>query len=88
MKSMQYRNMAAELAALDAKVSAFLPPRYQHCYTSVSPNSMGSAGLRYGPDGQGRLGPDLDDILRPGPGRGAAASGQASGAGVRGGSGG
>ncbi len=44
--------MVEELAALDAKVNALLPPRYQHCYTSVSPNSMGSAGLRYGPDGK------------------------------------
>ena len=52
MKSTQYRNLAAELAALDAKVNALLPPRYQHCYTSVSPNSMGSAGLKYGPDGR------------------------------------
>jgi sirohydrochlorin cobaltochelatase len=49
---MQYKNVAAELAALDAKVNALLPPRYQHCYTSVSPNSMGSAGLTYGPDGK------------------------------------
>ena len=38
--------------ALDAKVNAFLPPRYQHCYTSVPPTSMGSAGLAYGPDGK------------------------------------
>ena len=52
MKSTQYKNVAAELAALDAKVNALLPPRYQHCYTSVSPNSMGSAGLKYGPDGR------------------------------------
>ena len=52
MKPTQYRNVAAELAALDAKINALLPPRYQHCYTSVSPNSMGSAGLKYGPDGR------------------------------------
>jgi hypothetical protein len=52
MKPMQYRNVAAELAALDAKVNVLLPPRYQHCYTSVSPTSMGSATLRYGPDGR------------------------------------
>ena len=49
---MPSRNVAAELAALDAKINALLPPRYQHCYTSVSPNSMGSAGIRYGPDGR------------------------------------
>jgi sirohydrochlorin cobaltochelatase len=52
MKSMQSENVAAELAALDAKINALLPPRYQHCYTSVSPTSMGSAGLAYGPDGR------------------------------------
>jgi sirohydrochlorin cobaltochelatase len=52
MKSMPYRNVAAELAALDAKINALLPPRYQHCYGSVSPDSMGSAGLRYGRDGR------------------------------------
>jgi sirohydrochlorin cobaltochelatase len=52
MNSTQYRNVAAELAALDAKVSALLPARYEHCYTSVSPNSMGSARLTYGPDGK------------------------------------
>jgi sirohydrochlorin cobaltochelatase len=52
MKSTQYMNVAAELAALDEKVNALLPPRYQHCYASVSPTSMGSAGLKYGPDGR------------------------------------
>jgi sirohydrochlorin cobaltochelatase len=52
MKSMQYKNVAAELAALDAKINAFLPPRYEHCYTSVPSSSMGSAGLKYGPDGR------------------------------------
>ena len=46
------QNAAAELAALDAKVNAFLPPRYSHCYGAVSPHSMGSAGLSYGPDGR------------------------------------
>jgi hypothetical protein len=44
--------MAIELAALDEKVNALLPPRYQHCYTNVAPTSMGSAGLRYGLDGK------------------------------------
>jgi hypothetical protein len=47
-----YGNLEEELEALDTRVNAFLPPRYQHCYTSVSPNSMGSAGLSYGPDGR------------------------------------
>lgn len=48
----QSQNLYAELAALDTKVNALLPPRYQHCYTSVSPTSMGSAGLEYNPDGR------------------------------------
>ncbi|WP_165227377.1 hypothetical protein [Aquisphaera insulae] len=42
----------AALAALDAKINALLPPRYQHCYSDVPPVSMGSAGLIYGPDGK------------------------------------
>jgi sirohydrochlorin cobaltochelatase len=46
------QDVAAELAALDSKINAFLPPQYSHCYGSVSPNSMGSAGLIYGPDGR------------------------------------
>ncbi len=41
-----------DLAALDARVNALLPARYQHCYTAVSANSMGSAGVAYGPDGR------------------------------------
>jgi sirohydrochlorin cobaltochelatase len=49
---MQAQNVAFELAKLDSKVNALLPPRYQHCYTEVSPNSMGSAGVRFGPDGR------------------------------------
>lgn len=52
MKSTQPKNMAAELTALDTKINAFLPAQYQHCYTSVSPTSMGSASLKYGPDGK------------------------------------
>lgn len=43
---------AADLADLDARIGALLPPRYQHCYASVSPLSMGSAALRYGADGK------------------------------------
>jgi len=43
---------AAELAALDAKINARLPPRYQHCYGSVRTASMGSAALTFAPDGR------------------------------------
>src|SRR4051794_23547509 len=50
MKSTQ--DVAAELASLDSKINAYLPPQYAHCYASVSPNSMGSAGLIYGPGGK------------------------------------
>src|SRR5215469_17640785 len=52
MKATQSKAVAAELAALDAKINAFLPAQYQHCYTSVSPTSMGSAALKYGRDGK------------------------------------
>lgn len=43
-------DMSAELAALEAKVGALLPPEYQKCFEAVNPRSMGSAGLKYGPD--------------------------------------
>jgi sirohydrochlorin cobaltochelatase len=49
---MKSKSIAAELAALDSRVNALLPSRYQHCYASVSPTSMGSAGLKYGKDGR------------------------------------
>ena len=52
MNAMRPRDVTAELAALDARINAFLPPQYQHCYTAVPPTSMGSAGLLYGPDGK------------------------------------
>lgn len=52
MNPMPADDVAADLAALDAKINAFLPPQYQHCYASVPPTSMGSAGLKYGPDGK------------------------------------
>jgi len=43
--------MTTELDELNAKLTALLPARYQHCLSTVSPSSMGSAGLKYGPDG-------------------------------------
>lgn len=52
MKSIDHKDLAGELAALDVKVNALLPPRYQHCYTSVPPTSMGSAELRYDSEGK------------------------------------
>lgn len=52
MKPTPPRNLAAELAALDEKINELLPPRYQHCYETVAPTSMGSAGLIHGPDGR------------------------------------
>lgn len=42
-----------ELAALEVKINALLPPRYVGCFEEVSPTSMGSAALRY--DAQGRV---------------------------------
>ena len=52
MKLMHPNDVPAELAALDARINALLPPQYQHCYSAVPPTSMGSAGLLYGPDGK------------------------------------
>jgi hypothetical protein len=42
-----------ELRLLDTRINLLLPPRYQHCYESVRPSSMGSAGLLY--DAEGRV---------------------------------
>lgn len=42
----------ADLDALDAKINRLLPARYQHCYQSVPPTSMGSAGLEYDHNGR------------------------------------
>lgn len=36
-----------ELVALDAKVNALLPPRYQACFDTVNPKLMGLAALKY-----------------------------------------
>jgi hypothetical protein len=41
----------AALEALDLRLRALLPETYQDTYDAVQPVSMGSAGLRYGPDG-------------------------------------
>jgi hypothetical protein len=41
-----------DLKVLDAKITRLLPARYQHCYQSVPPTSMGSAGLKYAADGR------------------------------------
>jgi sirohydrochlorin cobaltochelatase len=49
-KQVEFADELAELAALDAKVNTLLPPQYQSCFESVSPTSMGSAGLKFGPD--------------------------------------
>ncbi|HEX3315807.1 MAG TPA: hypothetical protein VHR72_12980 [Gemmataceae bacterium] len=42
----------ADLDALDAKINALLPPRYQGCFDDVPTRSMGTAGLKYDEDGQ------------------------------------
>jgi hypothetical protein len=41
-----------ELQALDARIRTVLPEQYQHCYEDVQPASMGSAALKFGPDGK------------------------------------
>jgi hypothetical protein len=40
------------LTALEFRLRAILPEEYQDCYEEVQPVSMGSAGLRYGADGE------------------------------------
>ncbi|CAN5562435.1 hypothetical protein BH10PLA2_BH10PLA2_04090 [soil metagenome] len=40
-----------ELDALNQKIRALLPGQYVHCYESVSPDSMGTAKLKYNADG-------------------------------------
>jgi sirohydrochlorin cobaltochelatase len=42
----------ADLDALDAKINALLPPRYQGCFNDVPTGSMGTAGLKYDEHGQ------------------------------------
>lgn len=42
----------ADLVELDARINVLLPPQYQGCYETVSPVSMGSASLEFGPDGR------------------------------------
>jgi len=44
---------ANDLAAVEARINAILPPRYVGCYEDVSPSSMGSASLKY--DKEGRI---------------------------------
>lgn len=41
-----------ELTALDARINALLPPIYRGRYADVSPTSMGSATVQFGPDGK------------------------------------
>jgi sirohydrochlorin cobaltochelatase len=47
-----------ELESLDARINALLPPLYRGCFSEVEPASMGSAKVRYGPDGR----PAWDEI--------------------------
>jgi hypothetical protein len=42
----------AELQALTDRINRLLPPQYQDRYEDVQPVSMGSAALKYGPDGR------------------------------------
>ena len=45
-------NDAARLAELESRIRAILPEEYQDSYEAVEPVSMGSAGLKYRPDGR------------------------------------
>lgn len=40
------------LEELESRLVTILPEEYQACYEDVQPVSMGSAGLKYGPDGK------------------------------------
>jgi sirohydrochlorin cobaltochelatase len=40
------------LDILNARIDALLPPRYRGCFEQVPTTSMGSAELKYGPDGR------------------------------------
>ncbi len=40
------------LDKLNARLRVLLPEQYQESYESVQPVSMGSAGLKFAPDGQ------------------------------------
>ncbi len=40
------------METLESRIKTVLPPQYQDCYEAVQPVSMGSVGLKYGPDGQ------------------------------------
>src|SRR5476651_825901 len=41
-----------DLDELECRLKAILPEQYQDSYNDVQPVSMGSAGLKYGPDGK------------------------------------
>lgn len=41
-----------QLRELEARINAILPPTYVGCFEDVPPTSMGSAGLKFGPDGR------------------------------------
>ncbi len=44
--------MQGELAALESKINAILPPRYVGCFEDIPAASMGSASLKYDKDGR------------------------------------
>jgi sirohydrochlorin cobaltochelatase len=46
------RGDASSFVQVEARIRLLLPPQYQDRYEQVQPVSMGSAGLRYGPDGK------------------------------------
>ena len=48
----QASNDTMPATEIDRRFKILLPPEYQERYQEVQPNSMGSAGLRYGSDGR------------------------------------
>jgi len=52
IKKAMRENDRGELEELDLRLRVLLPETYQDSYESLEPKPMGSAGLKYGPDGK------------------------------------
>jgi sirohydrochlorin cobaltochelatase len=52
METAMHADELRELEELDLRLRVLLPETYQDSYESLEPKSMGSAGLKYGPDGR------------------------------------
>lgn len=50
--NLKYQSLKEGARNLEARVRSLLPLAYHSCLDSISPTSMGSAGLKYSPDGK------------------------------------